>query len=248
MEQLNEQWVGICSANNPDEYLRSRIDTSILQQILNRDYNSLCPNLQSLFRLAANNSAIEIFLKPFGLGSRPIVPRVADVLVGFILREPNSIQHVKVTINDTVVHEFDKVQKDEPVLACSEYFIPSIFSGLYTSIVCPQEVQADLIFGNLGPSEKLFLSQQTVCHKIPTNKWLVYRNNSVTINDYPPDDVIVLPPLSPTWKVKLEQKKEITKQIEEELVRIAWHPERLHNCLDCDDLHLIGSDKESNCY
>jgi len=243
INSITEQWDGMCTAGDPNAYFRTRISTARLLPTINKDYEDLCPNLQSLFRLGTNHSAVELFVRPFDYWTRPLLPRVADLFVGLILREPDYLDSVKITVNGVVVNVLHSLVRGEPAIVCNDYVIPTLVSGLHTTVGLPGNAQVDLVMANVGDAYKTSLSGTVLCHPNRNGTWLVYHDKTCRITSNTPHGAVSIPPLTP-WKYMAMRKRQLMRNIEEELICKTWHPLRVESgwCLDSDDLHLIESE------
>lgn len=239
--QLSEQWNKLCLSDCPEQYLHERGVSSRGLPILTKSYDDLDPYLQTLFRLGLNGSLVELYTRSFDYWTRPILPQVADMLVGLILRSPGVLQKVPVMVNGETIWEIPLLRQDEPTLIAGDYVIPTLYSGLHLSIGLPVDAVVDLVMGNIGDGLKPWLREQPVSFPVDSSRknWITLGNGALSLFERGPDPRgVTLAPVD-TSKYLAEKKRQATAQIMEELMSRAWHPARLDWCLDLEEQGLV---------
>ena len=231
-QEIETQWNERCLAESPEEYCRRRgrvvQESNCLDMILNKNYEDLDPSLQSLFRLCEKDAVVELYVKEFNYVYRPILPRVADVLVGVILRSSQSLYNVEISVNDVVVERLDVLYTDEPVFLSSGYILPTMFDNQVVKIDVAEDVILDLVMGNIGSEIKYAIAEY--CLTRPCI-WYSICYSNYDINTVPS---IEMKPVNYNKCYALKKQHQL-KIYNEELIRKAWHPQRLEWCLDIDE-------------
>jgi hypothetical protein len=256
--ELTAQWNHLCLkrySKDPSTYLDSRVDPSApISLIVAKPYEELDPYLKSLFRLWALQSPLELFVREFNFLTRPVIPSVADVLVGVVLRSPSTLHNVRVSVNTFwTAHVFETLECDQPEIILGDYFLPLFINKnkAYVTLHVPDDAKIDLIFGNLGDDVKKQVQDTRLYHPLHhgTKGWLVYGGDDFAyyITNEPPQTARELPAIN-SWRYMAQKKLRSLEIYEEELMRVAWHPKRLLSCMDLSDsqsLSLAHSDSSN---
>jgi hypothetical protein len=216
--------------------------------IVAKPYDDLDPYLKSLFRLWALQSTVELFVHDFNFTMRPVIPSVGDILVGVVLRSPDTLHNVRVSVNTFwTAHVFETLECNKPEIILEDYFLPLFVNRnkAYVALHVPEGAQVDLIFGNLGDGIKKQVQDQRLYHPLHhgSKGWLVYGGDEFAyyITSDPPQSARQLPPIY-SWRYAVQKKLRSLHVYEEELVRVAWHPKRLSHCVDLGDSQSLFLD------
>ena len=93
------------------------------------------------------------------------------------------------------------------------------------------------MYGGMFPTFELFCQTLDEVGKIPFACLVI--NNTVRSNKL--EDIVMFYVASedPDWRVMVEKKKESLDVFREELMRRTWHPRRVRQCLDIDEVREI---------
>jgi hypothetical protein len=243
-DALQEEWFRLC--DDPRHYFR-KIDQALAGD---PTYNTLPTEaLRALFRLILQEQKIVLSQEPLTDyahdqgGNRWRLNRHKDVAVGLVVSGSQRVR-LQVVIGGDVVHE-TTVEPHQPELILGTFFLPLPVLYCHACEVRVIEGSAgdvNIIWGLANSNYHLRYLENLIV-PMDGNKMVLVANGMVRSWESKSEtDGYVLAPIMmcESIKSKIEKKRKWLGVIEEELMRVSWHPCRLPWCLDIVDRHTIG--------
>ena len=168
-----------------------------------------------------------------------------DVVLGFILRYPESLPNIWVNSGRRRIHRLNLIE-NKATLVLGEYPVFKIHHvcNLNLSNV-PHDAEIEVVYAEIVECDfrklmyfhitgSLWHLQESIANS-KIQEYLTYRNDGLVLQDRKPNQSPdrELPCFS--WRGNVRKKQKELDIFREELIQRTWHPSRLAWCLDIDE-------------